>query len=84
VEDIKKPVPTLSIPKYAAYSGMSVPTVRALCEKGELPIIKIGKGQIRIKMIDDYVPREIYEELKKENTFLREKLRSAKAALKDV
>jgi len=84
MEDVKIAVPVLTVPEYAKQSGLTVKKVRALCEQGILPACRTGKGHWRIKVIDDYIPREIYEKALSEISCLSAKLKSIEAILKNT
>lgn len=73
----------MSIPKYVspeqyskmtakdAKSRLGVERIKELCEDGFLPYVKTRGGQYRIKVYEDSVPIEKYEEVKNENTRLK-------------
>ncbi len=84
MEDVKIAVPVLTVPEYAKQIGSTAKRVRTLCEQGILPAERTDKGHWRIKAVDDYVSREVYEKVLCENSRLLDKLKNIEAILKNV
>lgn len=73
----------VSASRYAKNHGIGYETVKRRCEKGELPAYQTYGGQWRIRELDGFVTKEEYENLKIENTELKEKLRLAAKILSE-
>ncbi len=57
-------------------SKLGVERIKELCEDGVLPYVKTRGGQYRIKVYDDVVPIEKYNEIKDRCTKLETTLKS--------
>ena len=55
---------------------LGVERIKEMCMDGTLPYIKTRGGQFKIKVYEDAVPIEKYNELKEENTELKTTIKS--------